>query len=139
MKYQLLITGLLIINLSCSAQTSEMPAVEGFGVMFYNLENLYDTINDPAKDDEVFLPNADRQWNASKYDKKLENLSKVIATGADMLPTLVGLCEVENEKVVKDLANTTNLKPEITNTCITIHPMSVELMWHYYIMKNYSK
>lgn len=111
MKYQLLITGLLIINLSCSAQTSEMPAAEGFGVMFYNLENLYDTINDPAKDDEVFLPNADRQWNASKYDKKLENLSKVIATGADMLPTLVGLCEVENEKVVKDLANTTNLKP----------------------------
>ena len=111
MKYQLLITGLLIINLSCSAQSSEMPAAEGFGVMFYNLENLYDTINDPAKDDEVFLPSADRQWNAPKYDKKLENLSKVIATGADMLPTLVGLCEVENEQVVKDLANTKNLKP----------------------------
>jgi len=71
---------------------------------------LFDTINDPTKDDETFLPNADRKWDAKKYAAKLENLSKVIATGADMLPAIVGLCEVENETVVKDLANTNNLK-----------------------------
>jgi predicted extracellular nuclease len=111
MKLQSLFLLLVVFNLSCSAQSNNTVASTGYGVMFYNLENLYDTINDPAKDDEVFLPNADRLWNASKYEAKLENLSKVIATAADMLPTLVGLCEVENEMVVKDLVNTNNLKP----------------------------
>ena len=101
----------VLLSLSCAAQNSETSSSTGYGVMFYNLENLYDTINDPNKDDEVFLPDADRKWDAPKYAAKLENLSKVIATGADMLPTLVGLCEVENESVVKDLVNTTNLKP----------------------------
>jgi Endonuclease/Exonuclease/phosphatase family len=101
----------VLLSLSCAAQNNETAASTGYGVMFYNLENLYDTINDPNKDDEVFLPDADRKWDAPKYAAKLENLSKVIATGADMLPTLVGLCEVENESVVKDLVNTTNLKP----------------------------
>lgn len=100
----------VLLSLSCSAQNSEISTSTGFGVMFYNLENLYDTINDPDKDDEVFLPGADRQWDEKKYQTKLEQLSKVIATGADMLPTLVGLCEVENESVVKDLVATKNLK-----------------------------
>ncbi len=93
----------LFISLSCTAQNTNNSG-NAFGVMFYNLENLYDTINDPNKDDETFLPGADRKWNAAKYDKKLDQLSKVIASGADFMPTLVGLCEVENIMVVKDLA-----------------------------------
>ncbi|MBC8173913.1 MAG: hypothetical protein H7X71_08410 [Chitinophagales bacterium] len=91
---------------SCSAQNNAASV----GVMFYNLENLYDVINDPNKDDEIFLPSAPRNWDELKYQKKLENLSKVIATGADHMPALVGLCEVENENVLKDLVATENLK-----------------------------
>ncbi len=109
MRFQSLLLLFVLINLSCAAQTSETSSA-GFGIMFYNLENLYDTINDPTKDDETFLPDADRKWDAKKYATKLENLSNVIATGADVLPAIVGLCEVENEAVVKDLANTANLK-----------------------------
>ena len=78
MKLQSLFLLLVVFNLSCSAQSDNTVASTGYGVMFYNLENLYDTINDPAKDDEVFLPNADRLWNANKYEAKLVNLSKVI-------------------------------------------------------------
>lgn len=97
---------IFILNFSCSAQNEGHDV----GVMFYNLENLYDTINDPNKDDEVFLPGADRNWNTERYTTKLENMSKVIAMGAGIMPVLVGLCEVENEQVIKDLVNEENLK-----------------------------
>lgn len=90
---------------SCSAQTQAVSS----GVMFYNLENLYDTINDPAKNDEVFLPGADRKWDSQKYHEKLQNISQVIAT-VGHLPVLVGLCEVENESVLKDLIAEKNIK-----------------------------
>ena len=37
---------------------------------FYNLENLFDTIDDPLKNDEEFLPNGANQWNTEKYLNK---------------------------------------------------------------------
>lgn len=89
---------LSIFSNSCNAQ----PHTTTVGVMFYNLENLYDTINDPAKNDEVFLPGADRKWDNQKYHEKLQNISQVIATVGNM-PVLVGLCEAENESVLNDL------------------------------------
>ncbi|HAN76873.1 MAG TPA: hypothetical protein DCQ31_03385, partial [Bacteroidales bacterium] len=47
-------------------------------IMFYNVENLYDTINDPSIDDEEFLPEAKKKWNTERYNKKLIDLAKVI-------------------------------------------------------------
>lgn len=108
MKIYTLLLVPIFISLSCSAQNQNTSG-NGFGVMIYNLENLYDTINDPTKDDETFLPGADRKWNDEKYKMKLKQLSRVIATGADEMPALVGLCEVENLMVVNDLAATLNL------------------------------
>lgn len=69
--------------------------------MFYNVENLYDTINDPAVDDEEFLPQGDNKWTALRYLKKLDDLARVIS--ADGVPQLLGLCEIENRGVVEDL------------------------------------
>ena len=46
-------------------------------VMFYNLENLYDTSNDPNKDDDDFTPSGNRRWTQIKYQRKLENLGEV--------------------------------------------------------------
>lgn len=92
----------VVCTLSCSAQQTEFKA-DNLGVMFYNLENLFDTIDDPATDDKIFLPNADRQWNSEKYHKKLTQMARVMSEGPGVLPMVVGLCEVENESVVKDL------------------------------------
>lgn len=108
MKFYILLLIPFFASLSCTAQNQNKSGMS-YGVMFYNLENLYDTINDPNKDDETFLPGADRKWNDEKYKMKLKQLSKVIATGAEELPVLVGLCEVENLMVVNDLAATLNL------------------------------
>ncbi len=84
---------------------------KSFVIMSYNVENLYDTINDPDKDDEEFLPAGKQNWTGERYTKKLEQLSKVIAAlNAKNLPAVIGLYEIENSKVVQDLGATALLK-----------------------------
>jgi len=77
-----------------------------FTVMFYNTENLFDTVDDTLTDDAEFLPAGERRWTYNRYWKKVDALSRVIAAaGGWETPFLVGLCEVENRNVVSDLAN----------------------------------
>ena len=90
---------LLILTLS--------PPVDGqeFSVMFYNVENLFDTADDTTRNDEEFLPEGSRRWTSNRYNKKINALSRAIsAAGEWELPALIGVCEVENEEVLKDLA-----------------------------------
>jgi len=75
-----------------------------FRVMFYNVENLYDTLDNPEKDDDDFLPEGTMHWTQGRYYNKLNNIAKVITSVGEWdTPALVGLCEVENEKVIEDL------------------------------------
>ncbi|HPJ05602.1 MAG TPA: endonuclease [Bacteroidales bacterium] len=74
------------------------------GVMFYNVENLFDTENDTLKADDEFLPVGERRWTPSRYHRKLASIARAVAAAGEWeLPSLVGLCEVENEEVLKDL------------------------------------
>lgn len=89
---------------------------KGLNIMFYNVENLFDTIDSPLEDSD-FLPSSDRKWNTYKYFSKIKNLAKIIvASGRWDAPDLVGLCEVENEIVLRDLVSLTLLKREDYNT-----------------------
>lgn len=82
-----------------------------FRVMSWNVENLFDIHHDTLKNDQEFLPEAQRHWNYSRYKKKLEDLSRVIvAVGEWNAPALVGLCEVENDTVLRDLTQRSPLK-----------------------------
>lgn len=101
MKHILGILPILSV-LSCTAQQPNATATD-LGVMFYNQENLYDTIDDPKVDDAIFLPDAERQWNTEKYNKKLSQMARVMAEGPGSLPALIGMCEVENASVLNDL------------------------------------
>jgi endonuclease/exonuclease/phosphatase family metal-dependent hydrolase len=84
------------------------PAVR---IMFYNVENLFDTIDDPSKNDNEFLPNGARHWNGYRYFQKLKRISQVIiAAGEGNNPAVIGLCEVENRKVLESLLYFTPLK-----------------------------
>ncbi len=72
--------------------------------MFYNTENFFDTIDDPHKTDNEFLPGSKLKWNTKKYFNKIKRISSVIdSVGGPDFPTLVGMCEVENETCIKDL------------------------------------
>lgn len=82
-------------------------------IAFYNVENLFDTEKDPNKIDEEFLPNGSYQWTPERYQVKLNNLSRAIAAiGKDKGGAVVlGVSEIENEKVMNDLVSTDILKP----------------------------
>lgn len=71
-------------------------------IAFYNLENLFDTIDSPDTDDAEFLP--ENGWTTERYQKKLYQLARVIDTlGAESGPDFLGVCEVENLQVLEDL------------------------------------
>ena len=99
---------IIILFLCC---TSLVTAQESFRVMFWNVENLFDTKDDPRKNDNEFLPEATRHWNFFRYRDKLKNLAKgIIASGNEYVPDLVGLCEVENDSCLYDLTRRSPLK-----------------------------
>lgn len=81
---------------------------------FWNCENFYDTLNDPLKDDEEFLPTGTYGWAGKKYKNKLDHISDVISQLAtDATPdgvAVMGLCEIENRPVLEDIVNAPKLK-----------------------------
>jgi len=80
--------------------------------VFYNVENLYDTSDDPKINDQEFLPSGSKRWDEKKYSRKIEALSEVLKElGEGELPEIIGLCEVENAAVVKALVSHPNLSP----------------------------
>lgn len=83
-------------------------------VAFYNLENLFDPADDPKKFDEEFTPSGANHYTEEVYQKKLHNMAFVLSQLAtDKIqegPALVGVAEIENEKVLRDLVNQPELK-----------------------------
>ena len=86
-------------------------SIDTLRIMSYNVENLFDCAHDSLKNDTEFLPDAVRHWTYSKYKQKLIRLSKVVAAvGGERTPDIVGLCEVENDKVLRDFTRYSPLK-----------------------------
>lgn len=85
-----------------------------YTVAFYNLENLFDTTNNPDTLDDDFTPKGRKRWNNKRYHRKIKKLSRAIAQiGVDKtkkLPSLIGIAEVENYEVVNDLIVSKYLK-----------------------------
>ncbi|MEG1612355.1 MAG: endonuclease/exonuclease/phosphatase family protein [Alistipes sp.] len=105
---KLLFTSLFaLMLLACFAQ-------KPYKVMFYNFENLFDTIDDPEIWDEEFLPNAAKKWNTVKYEKKLDNLERVLFDIAAIdkdYPVVIGMSEIENRSVLEDVIAQPKLAP----------------------------
>ena len=99
---------LVLFATGASAQKSEKNYIVGF----YNLENLFDVYNDPVKNDEEFLPEGKNKWTEAKYQKKLQNMAKVIRSMKDengAWHALLGVSEIENRLVLEDLV----MEPQI--------------------------
>lgn len=98
------ITGILLLSYVGMAQ-------QRYRIVSYNVENLFDTRDDPDTRDEDFTPFGKQHWNQVKYTDKLLKLSRALkAVGEGEWPVLIGLCEVENRWVVSDLITKTSLK-----------------------------
>lgn len=99
LKY-IIVTFLSLICLTANAQVNGDTPIGVVG--FYNLENLFDTEDDPDIYDEEYMPDSDKAWTLERYQEKLGNMAKVIAAMAGA-PDILGVCEVENRKVLEDL------------------------------------
>jgi predicted extracellular nuclease len=97
-----------IINCQFS---NELPAKERYlRIMFYNVENLFDTQDDSLTNDNEFLPDEGKFWNYHRYQEKLHHISTVIASiGGWNPPEIIGLAEIENRKVLDDLCKRSEL------------------------------
>lgn len=80
-------------------------------LVFYNVENLFDTWDDPLTADEEFTPRGTKHWSSGRLTKKLQMLYKaIIAAGEGQFPCIIGLAEVENRWVVEQLIAQTPLR-----------------------------
>lgn len=85
-------------------------AQEAHRVMFYNVENLFDTYDDPLTRDEEFTPGGAKHWTKDRYFTKLRKIAETIdSVGNGTWPVVVGMAEVENRKVLEDLTGKTVL------------------------------
>ncbi len=116
MKRLLLLPLLAVIALAAIAQkqdrtnakSSNNAQYQVFGVAFYNLENLFDTIpNNPLGRDAEFTPQGARQWTGKRYWSKIDNLARVICNFTTQTtpngPAFIGVSEIENRSVLEDL------------------------------------
>lgn len=95
---------LLVMPLMLWAAGPSASAQPHFQAMFYNVENYFDTANQPDKNDEAFTPDGFKHWDFYKYKTKQTRIAKAImAVGKWQMPEVVGLAEVENRQVLKDL------------------------------------
>ena len=87
----------MIISCFISTGSSKTGPVK---VAFWNVENLFDIIDDPKTNDEDYLIGARKNVTNETYNLKFQNISKVIN---QIMPDILGLCEVENRFVLNEL------------------------------------
>lgn len=110
-KLSLLAVSLAFITITANAQNQSWNTRRNFTIMSYNVENLFDTIDNPQKFDEEFTPAGKKNWNTQRYYKKLNNLARVIkSVNNQELPEIIGIVEAENKQVLEDLAKTNDLR-----------------------------
>lgn len=107
-----------------------------FRIMEWNVENVFDTQHDEGHNDEDFLPEGSHHWTANRYWRKLDEVGKTIIDVGDTVgpPALVGLCEVENDTVLRDLTQRSALRAAGYKYVMTDSPdrrgVDVALLYH---------
>ncbi len=107
---------LVLITLFSSTYAQKKPVV----ISFYNLENFYDTLDDPKISDEDFTPNGPYAYTSKVFQEKLDNLSDVLSKlGTDINSdgfAVCGVAEIENMDVLKILC----AQPKLANRKLKI-------------------
>lgn len=83
-------------------------------IAFYNVENLFDTIDNKHTLDRDFTPQGKKKWGPYRYQLKVKKIGKAISkignSKCSLPPVLVGLAEVENKNVIEDLIKSDDLQ-----------------------------
>ncbi|WP_299016288.1 endonuclease/exonuclease/phosphatase family protein [uncultured Polaribacter sp.] len=99
----------MFLSISSKNQSKKITTIG-----FYNVENLFDTKDNPNTLDDAFTQKGKKQWSHKRYRIKIKKLGSVISqmglNRSKFPPAIVGLVEVENANVVEDLVNSSNLR-----------------------------
>lgn len=102
---------LIIVSIFLSLSIYGQEISNKYRLVFYNVENFFDTKNDKVKLDDEFTYKGKKRWSKSKYINKTKNIANVISSlGKNDLPTFIGLAEIENSNVIDDLINKTQIR-----------------------------
>jgi endonuclease/exonuclease/phosphatase family metal-dependent hydrolase len=93
------------------AKNNTKPVKQPFTAVFYNVENLYDTQDDPKTNDDEFTPTGKVPWTAERLEIKINHLAQVLADIVNpAMPDIVGFAEIENKQVLEMLTGSSKLK-----------------------------
>ena len=90
------------------------PSSDSLTIAFYNLENLFDTVDTPGVRDREFLPRGAKRWTSERYERKLAGIGRVLsdlAAAEGGFPAVIGVAEVESRTVMEALAAQSALAP----------------------------
>jgi predicted extracellular nuclease len=106
-----MMTGMFLLIFLTSANChAQKQGTDYIRVMFYNVENFFDTLNDPTTNDNDFAPDGSMRWTVKRYNEKRDRIFRVIShLGEWDPPAIVGVCEIENRGVLTDLIQKTPL------------------------------
>lgn len=111
MKYsKYFLINLILVFAFSHSYAQEKTGNQSLRVMFYNVENLFDTYNDSLKRDDDFTPEGNNHWNWWRYNNKLQKVSKIIIAVGEWNPVdIIGFAEIENRYVLEELLTKTAL------------------------------
>ncbi len=105
-KLSVLLLIFISVSLCAGAQKQSYKTIVA---AFYNLENFYDTVNNPNVNDDEFLPTGPKNYNTQVYFDKVSHLATVLSQiGTDITPdgpAIIGCAEIENDTVLNDLVH----------------------------------
>jgi len=97
---------------NCATADSCQNSGQNVSILFWNVENLFDTRDDTLYSDEEFTGSGAMHWNYTKLQTKLSHVAKtILAAGEWDPPVIVGMCEIENRYVLNKLVYNSPLKP----------------------------
>lgn len=101
---------ILILGAIFPATTIPAEAQTKYIIVFYNVENLFDTWDDPLTSDEEFTPANKKHWTRDRFENKIKMIYKTLITaGNGQFPDIIGLAEIENLWVIEQLISKTPL------------------------------
>lgn len=100
MRFFLLSAIIGLLSFSCGRGQANQKEVT---IGFYNVENLFDTIDNANTRDEEYTPGSPKAYTSKRYWEKIDHLAKVINAFPNGSPDILGVAEVENRSVLEDM------------------------------------
>lgn len=106
-----ILTTLLVLLFSSIELSGQDKPIREFRIVFYNVENLFDPFDDPAKNDGEFTPMGKSHWTMSRLKHKVMMVYRaLISASGGQFPDIIGLAEIENLWIIEYLIKNTPLK-----------------------------